>query len=91
MPYEALAVGVIPHQNRHLEDSNAVVISSTVGGILGGIALLAFALLIIKPELAKRHDSAPSTARLVAEKASSGYTSKFLSEASMDLSMHLYG
>ncbi|KAL9664235.1 hypothetical protein QQ045_019634 [Rhodiola kirilowii] len=77
---EALAVGLFPRQYRRRQASKAVIIASTVGGILGGIALLAFALLIIKRELAKRRDSVPST-RLSAESASTGYTSKFLSDA----------
>uniref|UniRef100_A0A7N0SWX6 Protein kinase domain-containing protein n=1 Tax=Kalanchoe fedtschenkoi TaxID=63787 RepID=A0A7N0SWX6_KALFE len=77
---EALAVGVFPHQNRRRPAPKAVVIASTIGGVLGGVAILVFLLLILKREHARRRNSAPPT-RLIAENASTGYTSKFLSDA----------
>ncbi|KAF8398055.1 hypothetical protein HHK36_016981 [Tetracentron sinense] len=78
---EALAVGILPHQQSKPRRASKVVLAlSIVGGIVGGIALVGLAFLFIRRVNAKKITKAPPT-RLITENLSTGYTSKLLSNA----------
>ncbi|KAK9290834.1 hypothetical protein L1049_009012 [Liquidambar formosana] len=76
---EALAVGIIPHRKKRKQASKAVLAFSIIGGIVGGIALVSLIFLLIKRVNSKK--TRTSTTRLIAQNASTGYSSKFLSDA----------
>lgn len=79
---EALAVGIPPHQKKRKETSKAVLVLCIIGAVVGGIALLGVILLIVKREHAKRAAKIKKRpTRLISENASTGYTSKMLSDA----------
>lgn len=77
---EALAVGIVPHRRRQKKLSRVIIAAGTIGGIIGSIALLGLVFLAIKRRSANNTTKAPP-ARLIAENASIGYTSKLLSSA----------
>ncbi|KAM3738509.1 hypothetical protein ACB098_09G135200 [Castanea mollissima] len=79
---EALAVGIPPHHKKRKEASKAVLFLAIIGGLVGGIALLGLAYLMVRRVNARRETKVkkPPT-RLIAENASTGYTSKILSDA----------
>ncbi|KAJ7976430.1 Protein kinase [Quillaja saponaria] len=77
---EALAVGILPPIKKQKQVSKTTLALAVVGGIIGGVALIGIILLVIRRKKAKRTIENPPT-RLIAENASSGYTSKLLSDA----------
>ncbi|XP_031270796.1 probable inactive leucine-rich repeat receptor-like protein kinase At3g03770 [Pistacia vera] len=77
---EALAVGIIPQRKKQKRISKTVLALSISGGIVGGIVLLGVAILVVRRVNANKPSKKPTT-RLIAENASTGYTSKFLSDA----------
>lgn len=78
---EALAVGIIPQRKEQKRVTKTVLALSISGGIVGGIVLLGVAFLLVRRVNANKPFKKPTT-RLIAESASAGYTSKFLSSAS---------
>lgn len=78
---EALAVGIIPQRKKQKRVSKALLALSISGGIVGGIVLLGLAFLLIRRVNANKPFK-KSTTRLIAENASTAYTSKILSDAS---------
>lgn len=77
---EALAVGILPQQKRQNQVSQTVLALSITGGIIGGIALVVIAFLLVRRTKSKQTMKKTPT-RLIQENASTGYTSKFLSDA----------
>ncbi|KAL9436380.1 hypothetical protein AB3S75_022432 [Citrus x aurantiifolia] len=77
---EALAVGILPLQKKQKQVSKAVLALSIIGGIIGGISLVVIALLLVRRTKSKQTMKKTPT-RLIQENASTGYTSKFLSDA----------
>lgn len=80
---EALAVGIPPHHKKQKRASKTVLALAIIGGFVGGITLLGLAYLIFRRLNVKRVATKfkkPPT-RLIAEHASSGYTSKIISDA----------
>lgn len=82
---EAIAVGIVPESKKHKDVSKVGLSLRIGGGTLGGVAFLALIFLIIRRGNASKETKNPPT-RLISENAASGYTSKFLSDASMSLS-----
>lgn len=80
---EALAVKVIPpHKHEKKAEGKAVIASCMMGGIIGAIALLGLAFVIVKREyIKKQEDKVPHT-RLIVEKVSPALTLKLLKDAS---------
>ncbi|XWS42716.1 hypothetical protein CRYUN_Cryun16bG0037900 [Craigia yunnanensis] len=76
---EALAVGILPHRNKTKPSKVALALGIT-GGILGGIVLLGLIFIFVRRLKANKTSNKPTTT-LIAEKASTGYTSKLLSDA----------
>lgn len=85
---EALAVGIIPHRKKQKQAAKAVLVLGTIGGILGGIILVCLVFLVVRRLKAKKATKPPPT-RLIAENASTVYSSKLLSDASKSLSLCL--
>ncbi|XP_059646477.1 probable inactive leucine-rich repeat receptor-like protein kinase At3g03770 [Cornus florida] len=77
---EALAVGILPHHQKPKHASKVVLGLSITGGIVGGIALVGLAFMIVRRVHDKKKMKAPPT-RSITENASTGYTSKLLSDA----------
>ncbi|KAM7520007.1 hypothetical protein LguiB_018969 [Lonicera macranthoides] len=77
---EALAVGVLPSHHKSKTGSKAVIGLSISGAILGGIILVGLAFLVFRRVRGEKMVKKPP-ARLIAENASTGYTSKLLSDA----------
>ncbi|KAK3198162.1 hypothetical protein Dsin_021577 [Dipteronia sinensis] len=77
---EALAVGILPQRKKSKQASRAVLVSAIFGGIVGGILLAGLVFLLARRINAKKTIKKPQT-RLIAENASTGYTSKLLSDA----------
>ncbi|CAI9102716.1 OLC1v1001028C2 [Oldenlandia corymbosa var. corymbosa] len=79
---EALAVPILPHKQQKKVTSRAVLASSMVGGIVGGMVLLGLVFLVVRRERRKRKsDKVPHT-RLIMEKVSPASTLKVLKDAS---------
>lgn len=78
---EALAVGILPLQKKQKQVSKAVLALSIIGGIIGGISLVVIAFLLVRRTKSKQTMKKTPT-RVIQENASTGYTSKFLSDAS---------
>ena len=87
---EALAVGIPPHHKNQKEASKTVLFLAIIGGLVGVIALLGLAYLMVRRVNARGETKVkkPPT-RLIAENASTGYTSKILSDASKVSSLSL--
>ncbi|KAH9784614.1 putative inactive leucine-rich repeat receptor-like protein kinase [Citrus sinensis] len=77
---EALAVGILPLQKKQKQVSKAVLALSIIGGIIGGISLFVIAFLLVRRTKSKQTMKKTPT-RVIQENASTGYTSKFLSDA----------
>ncbi|KAK2638273.1 hypothetical protein Ddye_026068 [Dipteronia dyeriana] len=77
---EALAVGILPQRKKSKQASKAVLVSAIFGGIVGGILLAGLVFLLARRINAKKTIKRPQT-RLIEENASTGYTSKLLSDA----------
>lgn len=77
---EALAVGILPHCQKRKWASKSVIALSVTGGIVGGILLVSLTLFISRRSHAKKMMKT-TPPRLILENASSGYTSKLLSDA----------
>ncbi|XVF42603.1 hypothetical protein PTKIN_Ptkin01aG0377300 [Pterospermum kingtungense] len=76
---EALAVGILPHHKKTKPSKVALALGIT-GGIVGGIGVLGLMFILVRRLNANKIINKPTT-RLIAEKASTGYTSKLLSDA----------
>ncbi|XVF06657.1 hypothetical protein REPUB_Repub06bG0069100 [Reevesia pubescens] len=76
---EALAVGILPHRKKTKPSKVALALGIT-GGIIGGIVLLGVIFIFVRRLNANKTSNKPTT-RLIAEKASTAYTSKLLSDA----------
>ncbi|KAJ4978636.1 hypothetical protein NE237_009416 [Protea cynaroides] len=77
---EALAVGIIPHKQKGPKRAAKVIIAlGVVGGILGGIVLVGLLFLAYRRVKAKVTKTPPT--KLMTVNASTGYTSKLLSDA----------
>ncbi|XP_031380455.1 probable inactive leucine-rich repeat receptor-like protein kinase At3g03770 isoform X1 [Punica granatum] len=77
---EALAVGIIPSNKNQKQASKTVIVLGITGGIAGSIALAGLAFFVVRRSNANRGNKTPPT-RLILETASTGYTSKILSDA----------
>ncbi|KAL5834970.1 hypothetical protein ACOSQ4_014467 [Xanthoceras sorbifolium] len=77
---EALAVGILPQRKKSKQASKAVLASGIIGGIVGGIILVGLVFLLARRINANKTIKKPQT-RLIAENASTWYTSKLLSDA----------
>ncbi|KAH7512887.1 probable inactive leucine-rich repeat receptor-like protein kinase At3g03770 [Ziziphus jujuba] len=77
---EALAVGILPDRKKQKQASKAVLALGIIGGVFGGIALVGLIFLIYRRLSSKRAINKSPT-RSITENASSGYTSKLLSDA----------
>ncbi|XP_010266686.1 PREDICTED: probable inactive leucine-rich repeat receptor-like protein kinase At3g03770 isoform X2 [Nelumbo nucifera] len=76
---EALAVGILPHKQQKSRSAKAILATSVIGGIAGGIALAGLVFLVIRRINTKKMMKKPTT-RSITENASTGYTSKLLSD-----------
>ena len=81
---EALAVGIIPHRKKQKRAAKAALVLGTIGGILGGISIFCLVFLVVRRLNSKKATKTPPT-RLIAENASTVYSSKLLSDASKSL------
>lgn len=87
---EALAVGILPERKKQKDASKAVLALGIVGGILGGFALVGIIFLIYR-RLKSKSTIKKSPSRSITENASTGYSSKWLSDASkLASSLFLY-
>ncbi|XP_042476659.1 probable inactive leucine-rich repeat receptor-like protein kinase At3g03770 [Macadamia integrifolia] len=76
---EALAVGILPHKQEPRRAAKVIIAVGVVGGVLGGavlVGLLFLAYRVVKAKVTKM----PPT-KLITVNASTGYTSKLLSDA----------
>lgn len=78
---QALAVGVIPSNENHKRASEMAVALGITGGVIGSLILAGLAFFVVRRNCANRSSKSPPT-RLISETASTGYTSKILSDAS---------
>ncbi|KAK9006854.1 hypothetical protein V6N11_019185 [Hibiscus sabdariffa] len=79
---EALAVGILPHEKKS-KTSKVHLVMAIIGGILGGIVVLGLVVTFVRRSNAdKTTKRKKPTTRLIAEKASTVYTSKLRSAAS---------
>ncbi|KAL2503190.1 putative inactive leucine-rich repeat receptor-like protein kinase [Forsythia ovata] len=77
---EALAVGILPHLEKHKQVSKIALALSLTGGIIGAIILVGISLLVVRNFIARRAVQTPPT-RFVEDNASTSYSSKFLRDA----------
>ncbi|KAF3615241.1 putative inactive leucine-rich repeat receptor-like protein kinase [Capsicum annuum] len=77
---EALAVGVLPHHQRHKPASKVVLALIICGSITGGVILVCLTILIVKSFLAKKA-AKNTTTRSISDDASSLYTNKLFTDA----------
>lgn len=78
---EALAVGIFPRRPKRAHGGSKAVLRLGIGsGIVGGIALVGLLFLAVRKVNARSAIKSPPT-RLIAEIATTGYSSKFLSDA----------
>ncbi|XP_043690989.1 probable inactive leucine-rich repeat receptor-like protein kinase At3g03770 isoform X2 [Telopea speciosissima] len=78
---EALAVGILPPKQKEPRKAAKVILSlGVIGGILGGVVLLGLIFLAYRRVQAKKITKVPPT-KLITVNASTGYTSKLLSDA----------
>ncbi|KAK2972452.1 hypothetical protein RJ640_003878 [Escallonia rubra] len=75
---EALAVGIIPHHRKPKHASKVVTALSITGGIIAGTVLVVLMFLLTRKVCDKRVKAPPT--RLIAEDASTRYTSKLYSD-----------
>ncbi|GMI79031.1 hypothetical protein like AT3G03770 [Hibiscus trionum] len=76
---EALAVGILP-DNKKSKTSKVPLAMALTGGIIGGIVVLGLVFIFVRRSNADKTTKKPTT-RLIAEKASTVYTSKLRSDA----------
>ncbi|XP_054820053.1 probable inactive leucine-rich repeat receptor-like protein kinase At3g03770 isoform X2 [Prosopis cineraria] len=77
---EALAVGILPESKKRKDQSKVGLSLGIVGGILGGVALLALVFFIIRRGNVRSNVKNPPT-RLMSESETPKYPSKHLSDA----------
>ncbi|CDP12665.1 unnamed protein product [Coffea canephora] len=77
---QALAVGILPHHRRQKEASKIILALSISGSTIGAVLLLALAFVLVRKFLAK-NEAQKLPVRIIEENASTGYTSKILSDA----------
>ncbi|CAN1132333.1 Probable inactive leucine-rich repeat receptor-like protein kinase At3g03770 [Linum perenne] len=81
---EALAVGVIPQMkssSKGRSNAAAVIALGVIGGVIGGIALVALAFLLVKKVKCGNLGLERRSTRTILEDASTGYPSKLLQDA----------
>lgn len=80
---EALAAGVVPNlQKKQKRERKAILASCIVSGIVGVILVVGLGFWVLKNVLAKKKKlEARSSPRVIAEKASIGYSSKLITDA----------
>ncbi|CAN1765266.1 Probable inactive leucine-rich repeat receptor-like protein kinase At3g03770 [Linum perenne] len=81
---EALAVGVIPQMkssSKGRSNAAAVIALGAIGGVIGGIALVALAFLLVKKVKCGNLGLERRSTRTILEDASTGYPSKLLQDA----------
>ncbi|KAB2058631.1 hypothetical protein ES319_A11G246500v1 [Gossypium barbadense] len=76
---EALAVGILPHHKKSKTPKVALAMAIS-GGIVGGMVLLGLIFMFVRRSNADKTINKPTT-RVIAEKATTVYSSKFLSDA----------
>ncbi|CAH9069103.1 unnamed protein product [Cuscuta epithymum] len=77
---QAFAAGIIPRRDSKRKGSKAILALIICGSILGGLVLLAMAVLIARRYFENKGKKKPAT-RFIVENASSVYTSKLFSDA----------
>ncbi|KAL3534854.1 hypothetical protein ACH5RR_003315 [Cinchona calisaya] len=77
---QALAVGILPHHRRQKEASKIILGLSISGSFIGAVLVVALALVVVRKFLAKNVEQ-NFPVRIIEENASTGYTSKLLSDA----------
>lgn len=77
---QALAVGILPHHRRQKEASKIILALSISGSLIGAVLLIALAFVLRRKFLTKK-DAQKFPVRIIEENASTGYTSKILSDA----------
>ena len=81
-------MGILPHRKKS-KPSKVALALGIIGGIIGGIVLLGLIFIFVRRFNANSQPKKPVT-RLISEKASTGYASKILSDASkISLSLSL--
>ncbi|XP_050370371.1 probable inactive leucine-rich repeat receptor-like protein kinase At3g03770 [Argentina anserina] len=83
LPYcrnEALAVGIIPERSKQKRASKSILALGIVGGIFGGVVLVSL-IFVAHRRMNTNKVMKKSPTRSITENASSGYTSKLLSDA----------
>ncbi|CAL2270235.1 unnamed protein product [Prunus armeniaca] len=77
---EALAVGIIPERSKRKQASKAALALGLIGAICGGVVLVGL-IYFIHRRMNTNKTMKKSPPRSITENASSGYTSKLLSDA----------
>ncbi|KAE9590216.1 putative protein kinase RLK-Pelle-LRR-VI-1 family [Lupinus albus] len=77
---EAIAVGILPERKKYKHASKATITIGIVCGTFAGVALAMLLFFIIRRVNSKSKMKNPPT-KLISENATSGYTSKLLSDA----------
>ncbi|KAM2890230.1 hypothetical protein COP2_008675 [Malus domestica] len=76
----ALAVGIVPDQSKRKKASKAALAIGIIGGIFGGVLLVGLIFLVYR-RINTNKTLKKSPPRSITENASSGFTSKLLSDA----------
>ncbi|KAE8678214.1 putative inactive leucine-rich repeat receptor-like protein kinase [Hibiscus syriacus] len=76
---EALAVGILPHKKKS-ETSKVALAMAITGGIIGGIVVIGLVFMLLRRSNSDKMIKKPTT-RLIAEKASTVYSSKLHTDA----------
>ncbi|XP_027356809.1 probable inactive leucine-rich repeat receptor-like protein kinase At3g03770 [Abrus precatorius] len=76
---EALAVRIIPHQQKHKRTTGKAVLVSSMGGVVGGVLILGVVVLVVSRVHKKEVVKTPS--RSIIEHVSSANTAKLLTDA----------
>ncbi|XP_062003514.1 probable inactive leucine-rich repeat receptor-like protein kinase At3g03770 isoform X1 [Rosa rugosa] len=77
---EALAVGIIPDRSKQKRASKSILAVGIIGGIFGGVVLVGLIFFVYR-RMKTNKTMKKSPARSITENASTGYTSKLLSDA----------
>ncbi|PRQ45859.1 putative protein kinase RLK-Pelle-LRR-VI-1 family [Rosa chinensis] len=77
---EALAVGIIPDRSKQKRASKSILALGIIGGIFGGVVLVGLIFFVYR-RMNTNKTMKKSPARSITENASTGYSSKLLSDA----------
>ncbi|KAM1635652.1 hypothetical protein ACFX13_013962 [Malus domestica] len=77
---EALAVGIVPDRSKRKQASKAALALGIIGGLFGGVLLVGLIFFVYR-RMNTNKTMKKSPTRSITENASSGYTSKLLSDA----------